>query len=472
MTVIRGGVRCEPVRHGLPRMNRTAQKPGRNTLAGSTMASFPPPYGGNIPEAPSNQPVNANQDHPLAPTPDGSLVAGQSPAPLYPPQLSQPTPAPPFIAPPQSPGQQPHHPPVIRSIPSPQGSPTRTLDEFVDHFLSTGADDENPPKLHADPIPTDCSDFDRLKILILRRAYSDAILLTHRLLSGPNSHYATIWQGLLHGGSHNNTLALESQQQELVEIAMLHIHALLKLKRYSEFKEEVQSWSFLDDSPGWVPLRLRIAVASGLEESQEDGDSQKSIDALWKLRSNVADEDRKSTIWMDQILCNVYCRKKQWRMALICLQNVLDILPEACKDAAPDFQPLLGATYKCEVLSRQGRILLQAGATTQASIIFQQAGTLWTSTSTELAPKHIAIAVMPAQLAMNEGLLAFANQKYDFALECFHQAARKLSTLCRDNPPTVEDILSDDNALAMASPHILYSECMNNVALCAIYTVS
>ena len=158
-------------------------------------------------------------------------------------------------------------------------------------------------------------------------------------------------------------------------------------------------------------------------------------------------------------------------MALECLERMIRQLPEAAKlevansitttsnhnnneDTAGNYAKLLETAYQCECYSRQGRILLQVGALEQASKFFQRATLLWKQTVEAtgragnssrgssiaaaaavaaiptLVANHPAIEQVPAQLQANDGLLAFAYNKYDAALESFRNAVNlmKLSS--------------------------------------------
>ena len=369
------------------------------------------------------------------------------------------------------------------SIRPPPESPTRTLDEFVDHFLTSGHEASDPPiRLHPDPIPSDISDFDHLKLLLSKRAYSDVALLTQRLLIGPNSHYAPIWHGLLHGES--SSLALESQQQEVLHIALSHLQALVKLKRYAELKQEVQTWTFAhgvmsgghqrDDCPTWVPWSFHICVASCQQYTMEDAnnDSNEPLDVLYSIRTNIPPDESLSLLRLDQAICNISARRKDWRMALVSLQNMLRNIPSACQQQCSvtgGDAKRLELACTCELLWRQGRVLLQAGATTEASKIFQKAASLWASKSADVV--HPRPTLVLANMSMNDGLTAFASSQHDHALESFRKAAQLLKSSCQESSPAAE-FLMDGDVLVTESPFDLYSSCVNNMALCAIYTVS
>jgi hypothetical protein len=85
------------------------------------------------------------------------------------------------------------------------------------------------------------SDLDRIRTLVARRAWTDVAALSDHLLRGSSSHRAPVFTSLLDKPAtcSNDTLLLESQQTELVEIMMIHCHALLVLKNYQELKKEM-----------------------------------------------------------------------------------------------------------------------------------------------------------------------------------------------------------------------------------------
>jgi tetratricopeptide (TPR) repeat protein len=440
-----------------------------------------PPYDGrsSLSDNMNQRTDNASQDHPLAQAYDGVELAGRLPVPPVPNVIAPIR----FAAPPPPPLPLP--PLATASVqhiahPSPE-SPTRTLDEYVDQFLlkSHGEDAQNVglTRTKLEPIPSNLSDLDCLRLLVARRAYSEAVLVSHRLLRGSHSHYAPIFQALLKD-DHNHSLALESQQQELVEIMLHHLQALLKLQRYEELQKEIEAWTFVHSSdsqrscPDWLPWSVHIAVVTCRQYTSDDLNSNESLDALCKIRSKISkgSDHGASLVQVDQAICNVFCRRMQWRLALASLQNIAENIPAMCQDK--DDRATLEAAYACEVLSRQGRILLQAGATAQAASIFHQAKALWSSVPSDSPSPHQAIALVHIQLAINDGLVAFADNNHEHALECFRRAVYQLKPLVQEYTAShARGVVNAAWGLEMESPLALYSDCLNNMALCAMYTV-
>ncbi|GKY94959.1 hypothetical protein MPSEU_000460500 [Mayamaea pseudoterrestris] len=446
------------------------------------MASIPTSYGddgGDDESGALQQRSMVTEDHPLANVPNDFELAEKSsaaPAPLHASPSARAIQFP--LPPPQTStaGQQHATPHLV-------DSPTRTLDEFVDLFLLQ--DETMHTRLHPDPIPANISDHDKLELLVARRAFAEVVTLTHQLLHGAHSHYAPIWRTLLEGNEKGSLLALESQRMQLLQIATMHMHAMLKLQRFDELQKELASWKFarsFNDGPSWVPWSFRIAYATCLLYANDvnDGSNDGSlvVDVLHDLRDSIPAQDFISLLRVDQTICNYYCREKQWRMALASLQNMANHVSAACQqhDANDenDVNAVLALAHSCELWSRQGRVLLQAGATEAASSIFQQASSHWARLSSNaepsLAQKHAIIGMVPAQLLMNEGLLSFANNKYEHALECFRRAAHHVKPMISQESNTPANVWSVESVLVTETSYALYGDCMNNMALCAIYT--
>ena len=136
---------------------------------------------------------------------------------------------------------------------------------------------------------------------------------------------------------------------------------------------------------------------------------------------------------------------------------------------------MLEAAYRAEVLSVQGRYLLHAGAVAEAAQLFQNAQTDWKqamsdagATATELK-QHMVVQHVPAQLLANEGLLCFAYANYDQSIECFKNATDSLRSWNLSTVYRTEDWLGP--AVMGVAPHAnLFNECINNMAICALYT--
>jgi tetratricopeptide (TPR) repeat protein len=349
---------------------------------------------------------------------------------------------------------------------------------------------------------------------------------------------------------------LDSQQDELGEILFYLVKGLLSMRRYTELRQQLDRWGFLfhnsvrgegsfdrtgggisvsgtssspsqRPSPAWIPWRLHVVAAAALlyncssppqslTTSSTDTNPSPSLDAadvLWRIRDAIPPDDISNRILAERVLSNVMIRTKQWRMAVGCLQRILDLIPSSLRDQGgqrrwrQQQQPLqaesiqlLEACYQVEVLSCQGRILLQMGALPEASRVFQHAQATWddeaassTKSSLSSAPTSedwgsasaLAVTVVQrssAQLTVNQALLSFASCQYDRALELFRRAAaqiRQAEPLPGQNPASrrrrdaggfdsSEDaflLLGTDDPLSS-----LFSETCNNMALCAVYT--
>lgn len=141
----------------------------------------------------------------------------------------------------------------------------------------------------------------------------------------------------------------------------------------------------------------------------------------------------------------------------------------------PAAQKLLEAAYRAEVLSVQGRYLLHAGAVAEAAHLFESAQADWKQATsdagvaaTELI-QHTIVQHVPAQLSANEGLLCFAHANYDQAIEYFKSATDCLRACDLSAVYRTEDWLGP--AVMGVAPHAtLFNECINNMAICALYT--
>jgi tetratricopeptide (TPR) repeat protein len=406
--------------------------------------------------------------------------------------------------------QQPTAKKAVPKIVSAPMSPSQSLDSLADAFLEQGGT-RSGTRLFAAPLPQTQTDLERVRILVERRAWGDVLSMTTNLLRGSSSHYTPIYAALLNYSPDQHAFpSLDSHQKEVVELIMLQCHAWLKMRRYNELAMEISRWSsfchihLVDENdkqtslaPSWIPWSMHILAAASLQYT-DNKNKDAATDALWKIRSaimstttttttsstdNATDGSSSNTsgsnsstrpldiLCVEHALCNAFVRKKEWRMALECLERMIRQLPGAAKlevansitttsnhnnneDAADagNYAKLLETAYQCECYSRQGRILLQVGALEQASKIFQKATLLWKQTveatgragnssrgssiaaaaaaAPTLVANHPAIEQVPAQLQANDGLLAFAYNKYDAALESFRNAVNlmKLSS--------------------------------------------
>jgi tetratricopeptide (TPR) repeat protein len=386
-------------------------------------------------------------------------------------------------------------------------SPAMTLDDMASAFLSgPSARTEQkglPPLLYPESLPADGSitDLDRLRLFVDRRAWGDVILMAERLLRGSSSsHYAPIYSSLL-----NDTAAglptLDSQQADLVWIMMVQCQAWVKMRRYLELGLEIERWGFChhndNTAPAWIPWSLQIMAANSLVYTTNAATGTNSaVDALWAIRADIPDIEAIAKLQVEHALANAFVRRRDWRMALASLERMFPLLGAACQsktttrngDNDVAAAVALEMAYKCEILSRQGRILLQVGAVQQATQIFASARSAWKPLEPVAATRHSSsndFFCTAAQIAINEGLISFATEKYDQAFESFREAVQHLeqssyltapSSSASSKPRLLEyrDDCDYDSSLLFplgrCPAHILYSETINNRALCCLYT--
>jgi tetratricopeptide (TPR) repeat protein len=132
----------------------------------------------------------------------------------------------------------------------------------------------------------------------------------------------------------------------------------------------------------------------------------------------------------------------------------------------------LTKAYTCEILSRQGRALLQAGALYEAAQLFESAKILWTEAQVD-APEeledHESFKLMPCLMEVNEALYYFSKSHYDRAIQSFSKAV----DLLRETENFASAYRSDgwmgSSIAASEAPNVLYSEAINNMAICHLY---
>lgn len=147
---------------------------------------------------------------------------------------------------------------------------------------------------------------------------------------------------------------------------------------------------------------------------------------------------------------------------------------------------ILLSSYKCEVLSRQGRIMLQIGALEEASILFEETKTEWSNSNSMCAVvppgvsedlrhrvnDYLVHRHVQAQLFVSDGLLFFAHSDFDNALSCFskaidHQRSNNVGGV--DSSYRSEDWIGPA-VVGVGSNQSVMTDACNNMALCALYT--
>ena len=303
--------------------------------------------------------------------------------------------------------------------------------------------------------------------------------------------------------------------------------AQLKLRRFADLGGDVASLGLLvprrstggageGGPPPWVPFGLRILAAHQL---QYHGDgSPSATDELYALRDRATRTGHWNTrgmeIWravIDNSLVNAHVRKREWRLALWSLDNLLGGLEDGasreveywCSRAGPGvvasdaersrMRDVVAAAARVELLSRQLLVLLQSGAISEAGAIQEGVRRHEAEFRSLLDPPPppgmTALVRMTRELALarqvhvrrwiNEGLLLFAGQQYAEAAECFRDALDQqrrldpivLSGADQSHPtgcPTWKDLASP--TLGFDAEPSLTVECLNNLSLCHLYS--
>jgi len=422
--------------------------------------------------------TNVGMDHPLA---QASVAAAPplSPLPRPPPQPTMDLPSPGSSRPSKASALP--LSPVHTATESTQGtglSPgAKSLDALADQFLS--APSYRTSALHLLPIlkppalPHSDSAIGKMRLLAERRAWGDVLQVAGDLLRSPTSMYAPIYTSLVQ----NTTYEIEGDpgltqlQSETVELLTLECHAWLKLRRFSDLGREVDRWEFIVDSlnaPVWIPPSLYILAAESLQYTDPQK-STKCCDSLYKLRQTFHDQPQ----WLASInnaLSNAFVRQAEWRLALVSLEDmranaggVVDW--ELSQDAtlAPHRDELVAA-FEAEVLTRQGRILLQVGALPEAWKLFDEANTLGYSVS---PLKHYLAQRLPGQLMLNNGLMEFARRQLDNSMTAFKSA---IDLLREYHDEGLYDLRLFTGPFCTESNASLLSSCWNNLGLAALYT--
>ena len=210
----------------------------------------------------------------------------------------------------------------------------------------------------------------------------------------------------------------------------------------------------------------------------------RASDVLFDLRERIPETEPLWLVNVDNALANMFLKQGKWRLALGSLDRIMELIPAATEEEVrlkypsssnvAAIQSFLSIAYKCEILSRQGRALLQVGAFPQVAEVFESARKLWDgvpSTIPEELQASWAAKRVPVQMQINEALFFFAQGNYDHSTESFSKAV----TILRESQSThsakyqVEDWMGP-TVVGCEAPNALYSECINNLSLCSLYT--
>ncbi|KAL9179543.1 hypothetical protein ACHAXT_008833 [Thalassiosira profunda] len=408
-------------------------------------------------------------------------------------------------------------------------------------------------RLRPEPLPQGQSILEKTKTLAGRRAWGDVIRVTNdALLGNDGGMYRCCYGELLAaagGGvglkADASTVAkgeeVEKLRRETAELIALRFVSQLKLRRYADLGKEVGQLGLMphlpdqdmpvktsgeggspttakdaadkpikplawkegsmhsaeaeDPLPSWVPFGLRLIAATQLQYN--DGPS-KAIDVLYDLRDRAVRIEYWNTkgmeIWrpaIDNALVNAFVRKREWRLALKGLEDLLSGLDEGVArevdswcaggnvgvEEQAKMKAVIAAAAKVELLSRQMLILLQSGAIAAAETIQKEVQRFASEAQPSVdASESSLVRQVPIRLTTNEGLLLFARGKYTEAASSFRDALsrqRQLDPIVSseiDPPrcPTWKDLTSP--TLGFDADPSLTVECLNGLSLCLLYS--
>ncbi len=343
-------------------------------------------------------------------------------------------------------------------------------------------------------------------------------------------------------------------QKDLITIIQWRIRSMFHLRRFADMKLCIEKMNLTftkyssNELPAWIPLgiilqsmeclvsyntHLKNKRTRGgddeddddiLEEEKERNDDE-ILDEFYILRDTLVQVNNErgqdgTNRWndlleLDIILSNILIQNSQWRLALVTLDEIIgysdNVAPYWAKQLlirdesvnASNTTGLLRNTthviakaITIEIYSRQGRVLLQAGALPAAATIFERAHDEYQELENSrivakaigtddesncslanipreghaLCEQHIVMDI-PTQIFINEGLLHFAHMDYDLAEIKFSKAIQ----IQRQMQEKRVDIgfMGKSNQIVnsvMETEGNLLVPCLNNFALCALYT--
>lgn len=213
-------------------------------------------------------------------------------------------------------------------------------------------------------------------------------------------------------------------------------------------------------------------------------DAPRATDILYNLRQRIPSTEPGTLARLDNALANIFLRRGKWRLALASLDRVVELIPaavevelkskkySASQTLEADMILCLTKIYMCEILSRQGRIFLQAGVLLQAAEIFESAKVLWNEVEgiiPEELGNHESVKLMPCQMEVNEALFHFSKSRYDHAIQSFSRAVDWLQKTNNFHTRYRPDEWLGPSIMTCEAPNVLYSEAINNMALCHLY---
>jgi hypothetical protein len=264
-----------------------------------------------------------------------------------------------------------------------------------------------------------------------------------------------------------------------------------------------------DKLPKWVPYGLRILAAQQLQ--YVDG-SSKAIDVLYDMRDRAMRTQYWSTagmdVWcstIDNASVNAFVRKKEWRLALCTLEDMIDGLDAGaerevewwCRNSGQSvdqgdrslMKDLIVTAATVELMSRELLILLQCGAldaarTVQTDLAAHVTHIREVTRSTKkshmilrLENEAAFVRQAPFRLQLNEGLLLFANGNFTDASNYFRDALQGQMEMDRSHVNVSNQPLGCPTWKELAAPTLgfdaessLTVECLNNLSLCLLYS--
>lgn len=220
----------------------------------------------------------------------------------------------------------------------------------------------------------------------------------------------------------------------------------------------------------------------GAQSLQYTGEFNDAADVLQDVQNRIPPEDASSLISVNIALANLYIRQDQWRLAFSSLDRIMDLIPQAAElevqskfpnsSNAGELKATLVGAYQCEVRFRQGKALLQVGALPQVAELFEYARNEWTKLSASIPGElksHPAIVLMSCQMEVNEALYYFARNDFDHSKSSFENALGILRTRDLVNQQYNPDAYIGTGVVCFDASNELYSECVNNIALCNLY---
>eukprot|EP00815_Leptocylindrus_aporus_P009308 CAMPEP_0116057808 /NCGR_PEP_ID=MMETSP0322-20121206/4829_1 /TAXON_ID=163516 /ORGANISM="Leptocylindrus danicus var. apora, Strain B651" /LENGTH=622 /DNA_ID=CAMNT_0003541885 /DNA_START=149 /DNA_END=2014 /DNA_ORIENTATION=- len=371
---------------------------------------------------------------------------------------------------------------------------SKTLEESVDEFMEGSSC--SVPELIENGTEDNVNLIQALYVYESRRSWRDVIRVSSQILDvSKSSPYCSFYEKLCQNSFddlRDQGFELTTENETLMCIS-IRLKAFTRLQQYTDLAKDLEVFTKINQS--LLPFWFRINILKSMQYVSSSSLSS-SIDSLNDLLTAAR------TI-SDKVLClssisNFYQRNKKHRLALKALDDIIELLDSfsiqdlnddlifllTTKDVTLDegtkelFHSSLVAASFIEVHSRQGRIFLQLGALSEASVAFSYAQNhrqriLEAQSASGKSPifktlfqnSRIIVGAIK-QLGLNEGLLLFANQNFSESMEKFQ------SLIDNDRMSKVFGMASDRNFFNdfWLDSTNLTQPAVNNMSLCALYT--